>query len=110
MTVTLRLAIDGVDVSARMRARMVYCDDLHANAVRSGGRFVDLTASQTALLRYLVTWRGQSTGAIGTTTLLDAITRWPEQGLSAAPALPPPEPERRPGLFTRLLGWLRPRA
>lgn len=100
----LRLSVDGVEISTRMRARMIYCD-----TPRSGGRFIDLTASQTALLRYLVTWRGQSVGAIGTTTLLDAITRWPEQGLPSAPALPPVEPERRPGLITRLLGWLRPR-
>ena len=100
----LRLSVDGVEISTRMRARIIYSD-----TPRSGGRFIDLTASQTALLRYLVTWRGQSVGAIGTTTLLDAITRWPEQALPSAPALPPVEPERRPGLFTRLLGWVRGR-
>jgi hypothetical protein len=100
----LRLSVDGVDISTRIRARMIYCDEL-----RSGGRFIDLTASQTALLRYLVTWRGQSVGALGTTTLLDAITRWPEQGLPSAPALPPVERERRPPLWTRFLGWWRGR-
>ncbi len=110
VSATLRLAIDGVDVSARMRARMIYCDDPHANTVRSGGRFIELTASQTALLRYIVTWQGQSTGTLGTTTLLDAITRWPEQGLPAAPSLPPPEADRRPSWWSRALGWFRGRS
>jgi hypothetical protein len=105
----LRLTVDGVDISTRMRARVVYCDDPHSNALRTGGRFIDLTASQTALLRYIVTWRGQSVGAIGTTTLLDAITRWPEQGLPAAPALPPAEPQGRPSWWARALSWFRPR-
>jgi len=33
--VTIRLAIDGVDISARIRARMIYAD-----TPRSGGRFI----------------------------------------------------------------------
>jgi hypothetical protein len=102
--VTLRLSIDGVDISTPMRARMVYCSEL-----RCGGRFIDLTASQTALLRYIVTWHGQSLGALGTTTLLDAITRWPEHGLPSAPALPPFEPERRTPWWSRVIGWWRAR-
>jgi hypothetical protein len=74
LPVTLRMTIDGIDISTRLTARIVY-----AQLSRVGGRFVDLTASQTAFLRYIVTWRGQSVGAIGTTTLLDAITR-PDRG------------------------------
>ncbi|MGE5271119.1 MAG: hypothetical protein ACM3JG_15770 [Thiohalocapsa sp.] len=103
--VNLRLSIDGVDISTAMRARMIYCAE-----PRSGGRFIELTASQTALLRYIVTWRGQSVGALGTTTLLDAITRWPEQGLAQAPALPPVERERKGSWWSRALGWLRGRS
>ncbi len=106
--VTVRLAIDGVDISTRMRARVIYFDDLHANALRSGGRFVDLTASQTALLRYIVTWRGQSVGALGTTTLLDAITRWPERSHPADLRLPEPLAQKTPW-WSRVFGWLRPR-
>jgi hypothetical protein len=102
--VRLQLSIDGVDISTRMRASIVYYSE-----PRSGGRFIDLTASQTALLRYIVTWRGQTVGALGTTTLLDAITRWPEQAAPSAPALPPVPPERRQSWWSRALGWLRGR-
>lgn len=102
--VMLRLSIDGVEVSTRMRARAIYFDDLHANALRSGGRFIDLTASQTALLRYIVTWHGQSVGALGTTTLLDAITRWPEGGLPAELRLPEPAAQKTPW-WSRVRGW-----
>ena len=65
--VTVRLAIDRLEISTRMRARMIYVE-----TPRNGGRFIDLTASQTAFLRYVVTWRGQSLGALGTATLLEA--------------------------------------
>jgi hypothetical protein len=76
LPVTLRMTIDGIEISTRLSARIVY-----VQLSRVGGRFIDLTASQTAFLRYIVTWRGQSVGAIGTTTLLDAITR-PDRGRS----------------------------
>jgi hypothetical protein len=100
--VTLRMSIDGIDIGTRMTARIVYTE-----AERTGGRFVDLTASQTAFLRYIVTWRGQSVGAIGTTTLLDAITRWPERGHPAeATRLAPP---RKTRWWSRWFGWLRAR-
>jgi hypothetical protein len=74
LPVTLRMTIDGIEISTRLSARIIY-----VQLSRVGGRFMDLTASQTAFLRYIVTWRGQSVGAIGTTTLLDAITR-PDRG------------------------------
>jgi hypothetical protein len=73
--VVLRLTIDGIEVGTRLNARIVY-----ANRERASGRFIDLTASQTAFLRYIVTWRGESVGTVGTTTLLDAITRGPDHG------------------------------
>jgi hypothetical protein len=103
--VKLQLSIDGVDISSAMRASMVYCAE-----PRSGGRFIDLTASQTALLRYIVTWRGQAVGALGTANLLEAITRWPEQAAPSAPALPPLPSERRQSWWSRALGWLRGQA
>jgi hypothetical protein len=74
--VILRLTIDGIEVGTRLNARIVY-----ASRERASGRFIDLTASQTAFLRYIVTWRGESVGMVGTTTLLDAITGGPEHGL-----------------------------
>jgi len=76
--VTLRLTIDGIEVGTRVNARIIY-----AHRERSSGRFIDLTPSQTAFLRYIVTWRGESVGMVGTTTLLDAITGGPEHGFSA---------------------------
>src|SRR5581483_273451 len=94
--VAVRLAIDGVDIGARMRVRMAYGD-----SARSGGRFIDLTAGQTAFLRYIVNWRNQATGAIGATTLLEAITRTPEPRVAPAAALPPP---RRDRWWSRWLG------
>lgn len=104
--VTVRLAIDGVDISTRMRARIVY-----AETPRSGGRFIDLTASQTAFLRYVVTWRGQSVGALGTATLLEAITRGPERHHpTERPSLEPPgRAERRTPWWSRMFGWFRAR-
>jgi hypothetical protein len=73
--VILRLTIDGIEVGTRLNARIVY-----VNRERASGRFIDLTASQTAFLRYIVTWRGESVGTVGTTTLLDAITAGPDHG------------------------------
>jgi hypothetical protein len=73
--VTLRLTIDGIEVGTRVNARIIY-----AHRDRSSGRFIDLTASQTAFLRYIVTWRGESVGTVGTTTLLDVITGGPDRG------------------------------
>lgn len=71
--VTLRVAIDRIDVGTQLRARIIY-----ANETRSSGRFLGASASQIALLRYLVTWRGESVGAAGATTLLDAIGGGPD--------------------------------
>jgi hypothetical protein len=104
--VTVRLAIDGVDISTRMRARIVY-----AGTPRSGGRFIDLTAGQTGFLRYIVTWRGQSAGALGTATLLEAIGRAPDPFRPAEPpALEPPgRAERRTRWWSRLFGWFHTR-
>ena len=73
--VGLRLSIDGIEVGTRLNARIIY-----AHRERLSGRFIDLTPSQTALLRYIVTWRGESVGMAGTTTLLDAITGGHDQG------------------------------
>ena len=67
--VTIRLVIDGIEVGTQLSARIIY-----VTQGRSGGRFVDLSPSQMAFLRYIVTWRGESVGAVGTTTLLDAIS------------------------------------
>lgn len=101
--VRLGLAIDGVDISSRLRGRAIY-----ALALRSGMRFVDLTASQTAMLRYLVNWRSQPAGMIATTGLLEAIGGSPERRPPAEPPAPtPPPPSRTPWWsrwFGRLLG------
>ena len=96
--VTLRMAIDGINIGTEFTARMVY-----GNGTRSAGRFIDLTAAQTAFLRYIVTWRGEAIGAVGTTTLLDAITRWPERAFQPHPSTVHPPPER-PGFWSRLMG------
>jgi hypothetical protein len=79
--VSLRLSIDGIDVGTQLNARIIY-----ATQARASGRFVELSASQTAFLRYIVTWRGESVGVVGTTTLLDAIAGGSERGLSPAAA------------------------
>jgi hypothetical protein len=100
-TVGLRLSIDGIDIGTRMRARIIYCD-----APRTGGRFVDLTASQTAFLRYIVTWRGGAAGSLGATALLEAIGRSPPRETPALP-LDPASGTRRPPWWSRLLGRLR---
>ena len=98
--VTVRMNIDGIDIGTRMNARVIY-----ASENRAGGHFVDLTPSQTAFLRYVVTWRGQSVGAVGTTTLLDAITRWPDRSLTGEV-----ESERpvKQGFLARWVGRLLP--
>ena len=104
--VTVRLATDGVEISTRMRARMVYVE-----TPRTGGRFIDLTGGQTAFLRYVVTWRGQPLGALGTATLLEAISRTPERFHPAErPSLEPPgRAERRTRWWSRMFGWFRVR-
>jgi hypothetical protein len=84
--IALRLTIDGIDVGTRLGARIIY-----AHNGRAGGRFIDLTPSQTAFLRYVVTWRGESVGPVGATTLLDAISGGYER-LSPEPAAAMPGP------------------
>jgi hypothetical protein len=79
--VTIRLTIDGIEVGTQLNARIIY-----VTQGRSSGRFTALTPSQTAFLRYIVTWRGESVGAVGTTTLLDAIAGGTERG--PAPGMP----------------------
>jgi hypothetical protein len=71
--VTLRLSIDGIEVGTRLDARIIY-----VTRGRSSGKFIEPSASQTAFLRYIVTWRGESVGTVGTTTLLDTITGGPD--------------------------------
>jgi hypothetical protein len=105
--VTLRMTIDGINIGTEFQARIVY-----GNGARAAGRFVELTAAQTAFLRYIVTWRGEAIGAVGTTTLLDAITRWPERAFQPHPSTVKPPAERQ-GFWSRLfgriplLGWRR---
>jgi len=70
--VTLRMTIDGIDIAPGSPARVVY-----GNGSRAPAALSELTAAQTAFLRYIVTWRGEAIGAVGTTTLLDAITAGP---------------------------------
>ncbi|HEY2227519.1 MAG TPA: PilZ domain-containing protein, partial [Xanthobacteraceae bacterium] len=75
--VMIRLVIDGIEVGTQLKARIVY-----VTQSRSAGRFVELTPSQMAFLRYIVTWRGESVGAVGTTTLLDAIAGGGDRGFT----------------------------
>ena len=84
--VTLRLSIDGIEVGTRLGARIIY-----VTRGRSSGKFIDPSASQIAFLRYIVTWRGESVGTVGTTTLLDAITGGPDH------SFPPPSADRFDG-------------
>jgi hypothetical protein len=81
--VMLRLMIDGIEVGTLLKARIIY-----VTQGRSSGRFVDLSPSQMAFLRYIVTWRGESVGAVGTTTLLDAISTGAERGFHPGTAGP----------------------
>jgi len=91
--VMIRLMIDGIEVGTELSARIVY-----VTQGRSAGRFIDLSPSQMAFLRYIVTWRGESVGAVGTTTLLDAIARGPERGF-------PRGPSHRSGASTKPRWW-----
>jgi len=93
--VLIGMNIDGIEVATRVSARIVY-----AHRERLSGRFIDLTPSQIAFLRYLVTWRGESVGMIGTTTLLDAITGAADHGHVAK--LPNGSRDR---WWAGLLGW-----
>jgi hypothetical protein len=79
--VTIRLTIDGIEVGTQLNARIIY-----VTQGRSSGRFIELTPAQAAFLRYIVTWRGESIGAVGTTTLLDAISGGLERDLSPGSA------------------------
>jgi hypothetical protein len=81
--VMIRLTIDGIEVGSLLKARIIYVT--HG---RSSGRFVELSPSQMAFLRYIVTWRGESVGAVGTTTLLDAISTGTGRGFN--PGAPGP--------------------
>jgi hypothetical protein len=90
IVVTLRLTIDGIEVGTQLNARIIY-----ANQTRASGRFVESTPSQTAFLRYLVTWRGESIGAVGATTLLDAIGGGVEREAAAASLDPGAAPKER---------------
>jgi hypothetical protein len=94
--VTIRLVIDGIEVGTQLDARIIYVT--HG---RSSGRFIDLSASQAAFLRYLVTWRGESIGAVGTTTLLDAITGGPMRDLDGANRFGAPRARRWTGWLGR---------
>jgi PilZ domain-containing protein len=94
--VAIRLTIDGIDVGTEVDARIIY-----ATQGRSSGRFVDLTPSQMAFLRYLITWRGESVGAVGTTTLLDAIAGGPSRPSGSNADELPPRERRWPGWIGR---------
>jgi hypothetical protein len=94
--VTIRLVIDGIEVGTHLNARIIY-----VTQGRSSGRFADLSASQAAFLRYLVTWRGESIGAVGTTTLLDAITGGPVRDLDGANRFGAPAKSRWTGWLGR---------
>jgi hypothetical protein len=91
--VTIRLTIDGIEVGTQLTGRIVY-----VTQGRSAGRFIDLSPSQMAFLRYIVTWRGESVGAVGTTTLLDAIAGGRERRL-------PPGFEEPPGDASKSRWW-----
>jgi PilZ domain len=79
--VTIRLTIDGIEAGTQVSARIIY-----VTQGRSSGRFVNLSPSQMAFLRYIVTWRGESIGAVGTTTLLDAIAGGLDRGFAPGSA------------------------
>lgn len=98
MPVTIRLVIDGIEVGTHLSARIVY-----VTQGRSAGRFIDLSPSQMAFLRYIVTWRGESVGAVGTTTLLDAIARGADRGFMSG-ANDRAETERKSHWWAALIG------
>jgi hypothetical protein len=95
--VTIRLTIDGIEVGTQLSARIVY-----VTQGRSSGRFIDLSPSQMAFLRYIVTWRGESVGAVGTTTLLDAIAGGADRGF--APPGERSDPEGKSRWWAGLIG------
>jgi hypothetical protein len=95
--INLRLTIDGIDVGTQLGARIIY-----ATEARAGGRFVELSPSQSAFLRYVVTWRGESVGPVGATTLLDAITG----GIDRAAAEPAPAIDEPTDPAPRERWWL----
>ena len=99
--VVFGLSVDGVEIGTALQARMVYNSPL-----RAAGRFIEPTPSQTALLRYLVTWRGKSAGALGATGLLDAIAGIPPRNLSPGDSPVLELPGRRPPWWSRLLARL----
>ena len=96
--VMIRLTIDGIEVGTLLRARIIY-----VTQGRSSGRFVDLSPSQMAFLRYIVTWRGESVGAVGTTTLLDAIATGAERGYPGGAGIPA-DPEAKSRWWAGLIG------
>lgn len=89
--VRLRMVLDGIEIGTTARAHIVY-----AGEARAAGRFIELTGTQTAVLRYLVTWHEETLGRAGATTLLDQITRRTER--ASPPQLPhyAARPRRRP--------------
>lgn len=95
---TIRLTIDDIEVGTLLRARIIY-----VTQGRSSGRFVELSPSQTAFLRYIVTWRGGSVGAVGTATLLDAISTGGERDYAGG-AGPPTDPEAKSRWWAGLIG------
>jgi hypothetical protein len=99
--VAIRMQIDGVHIGTELRSRIIYASEL-----RTGGRFLNPTPSQTALLRYLVTWRGKPAGAIGTANLLDAIAGLPERSAVQQGAAVLELPGRSPPWWQRLFGRL----
>jgi hypothetical protein len=96
--ITIRLTIDGIEVGTQLDARIVY-----VTQGRSSGRFIDLSPSQMAFLRYIVTWRGEPVGAAGTTTLLDAIAGGAERGFSSG-SFDAPDESPRSRWWTGLIG------
>ncbi len=98
VSVTIRLVIDGIEVGTQLSARIVYVT--HG---RSAGRFIDLSPSQMAFLRYIVTWRGESVGAVGTAALLDAIAGAADRGIMSG-AGHRFEPEGKSHWWTGLIG------
>jgi hypothetical protein len=99
MPVSLRLTIDGIEVGTQLTARIIY-----VTQGRSSGRFVDLSPSQMAFLRYIVTWRGESVGAVGTTTLLDAIASGSDRGFAPSGGSRAPEEAAKSRWWTGLVG------
>ena len=98
LPVTIRLTIDGIEVGTLLQARIIY-----VTQGRSSGRFVELSPSQMAFLRYIVTWRGESVGAAGTTTLLDAISTGHERGYGPGTGMPS-DPEAKSRWWAGLIG------